>query len=402
MKLIYKRVSRKVLDMNRLAIVTTHPIQYNAPLFQLLTKSGEIKVKVFYTWGESVLNSKYDPGFNKSIVWDIPLLEGYSYEFLKNVAKVKGSHHYNGINNPDIIKKITQWQPDAILVYGWKFKSHLHVLQKFKNKIPIWFRGDSTMLDKKPNLKSFFKSILLKWVYKHIDIAFYTGTNNKIYFKKNGLKESQLVAAYHAVDNERFENKGFRYTEVASNWRSKLNIQSSDIVFLYAGKLIPTKDLDTLIKAYSTINKSNVHLVIVGNGPQEASLKKSFAEVSNLHFLDFQNQQIMPGIYQMCDVFVLPSTGETWGLSINEAMAAGKAILVSNQCGGAIDLVENNQNGYIFEAGDVNDLAHKMLMLSHSENNLKLMHLNSLHRIQKFTFSSFVSAIESTFNKSNV
>lgn len=65
--------------MKRLAIITTHPIQYNAPLFKLLTQRNNITIKVFYTWGKSVLENKYDPGFKKNIEWDIPLLDGYGF-----------------------------------------------------------------------------------------------------------------------------------------------------------------------------------------------------------------------------------------------------------------------------------------------------------------------------------
>src|SRR5665647_1236493 len=102
--------------MKRLAIVTTHPIQYNAPLFELLSQRKNIEIKVFYTWGESVLQEKYDPGFGKVIQWDIPLLKGYEYEFLKNTADDKGSHHFNGIINPHIIDSIKNYNPDAVLV----------------------------------------------------------------------------------------------------------------------------------------------------------------------------------------------------------------------------------------------------------------------------------------------
>ncbi|MCB0710584.1 MAG: glycosyltransferase family 1 protein, partial [Chitinophagaceae bacterium] len=70
--------------MKRLAIITTHPIQYNAPLFQLLAQRENIAIKVFYTWGDTVLKEKYDPGFQKNIEWDIPLLEGYDYAFVEN------------------------------------------------------------------------------------------------------------------------------------------------------------------------------------------------------------------------------------------------------------------------------------------------------------------------------
>ena len=385
--------------MKKLAIITTHPIQYNAPFFKLLNKSSVVKPKVFYTWGDSVLQKKYDPGFDKTIEWDIPLLEGYDYEFLQNTAKEKGSHHFNGIINPGIVKKINDFNPDALLVYGWKFKSHLQAMRHFKNKIPVWFRGDSVLLNEKKGLKSYFKNLLLVWVYRHIDVAFYSGTNNKHYFKKNGLKSNQLVQALHAVDNNRFENELERYSAPAAAWREKLNIGSTDFVFLFAGKLIATKDINNLVNAFSTLSKKHVHLLIVGNGPEEIYLKNNYAELLNLHFLDFQNQQVMPEIYQVCDVFVLPSIGETWGLSVNEAMAAGKAVLVSDKCGCAIDLVINGENGFIFKAGNWEDLAKKMSLMAEEVNYVKEMQDHSSNRIKNFTFKRFVVAIENLFDK---
>ena len=118
----------------RLAIVTTHPIQYYAPVFKLL--ADKIDVKVFYTWGSEAME-KFDPGFGKAISWDIPLLDGYSYEWVKNTAPNPGSHHFKGIINPNLINQIKFWQADAILVYGWAYDSHLKVIRHFKNKLPI-------------------------------------------------------------------------------------------------------------------------------------------------------------------------------------------------------------------------------------------------------------------------
>ena len=372
--------------MKRLAIITTHPIQYNAPFFQLLNKSKVVKPKIFYTWGGDVLEKKYDPGFNKTIEWDIPLLAGYEYEFLENTAISKGSHHFNGIINPGIIKKIDAFKPDALLVYGWKFRSHLQVLRHYKNRVPVWFRGDSVLLNEKKGIKSLCKKVALQWVYRHIDKALYCGTNNKIYFEESGLQPDQLIRAFHAVENERFENKSERYSEIAGTFKTQLKIDSGDIVFLFAGKLIPTKDLATLIEVISKFNKDGVHLVIVGNGPLESSLKTMSEATANIHFLDFQNQTVMPAVYQICDIFVLPSMGETWGLSVNEAMAAGKAILISDKCGCAIDLVKNGENGYIFKAKDRKDLFEKMLLLTEAGEDLKHMKANS---IKEFKISRF-------------
>ena len=77
----------------KLAIVTTHPIQYNAPWFRLLAKEPGVEIKVFYTWEQSKNNDKYDPGFGRMVEWDIPLLEGYEYTFVKNTSTSPGSFY---------------------------------------------------------------------------------------------------------------------------------------------------------------------------------------------------------------------------------------------------------------------------------------------------------------------
>src|SRR5258708_31443071 len=112
----------------RLAIITTHPIQYYAPVFKLLHERGNISIKVFYTWGESALN-KYDPGFDKNITWDIPLLDGYPYEWVQNAATDPGSHHFKGIVNPGLTDQVKAWQPNAILFYGWAYQGHLKTIR---------------------------------------------------------------------------------------------------------------------------------------------------------------------------------------------------------------------------------------------------------------------------------
>lgn len=408
--------------MQKLAIITTHPIQYYAPVFQLLAK--KINIKVFYTAGHISLE-KYDIGFKQKVEWDIDLLSEYEYEFLENVAKDKGSHHFQGIVNPDVIKKINNYHPDAILIYGWAYISHLKIIRHFKGKTPIYFRGDSTLLDQKASFKNVIRSIFLRWVYKHVDIAFYVGTANKAYFKKYGLKENQLIFAPHAIDNNRFTaNRGIESDLI----RKKFSIKKDDILILFAGKLEPKKNPKLLIEAFidierssslfnhsasneeiptikdqlQTSNKPQIHLLFVGNGILEETLKVTVEnlKLKCVHFLGFQNQTQMPVIYQACDLFCLPSQGpgETWGLAVNEAMAAGKAILVSDKVGCAKDLVNFN-NGAVFQSGNLIDLSQKLIALTNDKAKLKIMGENSLKFIQKWNFEQQVNAIVSHANR---
>ena len=385
------------IPMKKLAIVSSHPIQYNAPLLRLLAGRGRISIRVFYTWGKSVLEKKYDPGFGRIIEWDIPLLEGYEYEFLENSAADKGTHHFKGIDNPDGIKVIREYAPDAILIYGWAFKSHLSLMKHFHGKIPVLFRGDSTLLDDKPGgIRAMVRRIFLSRIYSRVDFALYVGTNNLKYFRRAGLTERKLVYAPHAVDNNRFrrnhDNEGRALT-----LRQELNIPPSAPVFLFAGKLEAKKDPLLLLRAFTDTGLTNhAHLLFVGNGELEPELKNKAKDLESVHFMDFQNQSIMPAIYCLGDVFVLPSRGpgETWGLAINESMAAGCVVIASDKCGGAVDLISPGENGFLFSAGDGGDLGRKLLAVFNARERIALMKQESLKRIEAFSFEKVALAIE--------
>ena len=383
--------------MQRLAIITTHPIQYNAPWFKLLNERGIISLKVFYTWGEGAMQKKYDPGFNQSIAWDIPLLDGYNYTFVKNIAAVPGSHHYGGIDNPTLVKEIEEWLPTAILVIGWKFKSHLKVLRHFKGSKKLLFRGDSHLLDEAPGfgIRKTARQICLSWVYSYVDLAMYVGTANKQYYLAYGLKKSQLVFAPHAVDNNRFGQ------QACSRQRDGTEAANDTIVFIFVGKFEPKKNPQLLLDAFIKLADNRARLLMVGSGELEHKLKLKASQQpadvrGRIRFLPFQNQQQIPGVYKSADVFVLPSQGpgESWGLAVNEAMACSKAVLVSDKCGCAADLVVDGANGYVFKSGDVGHLLEKMKLMMASRNQVIQMGRHSLQAIAPWSFNNICNAIE--------
>ena len=381
--------------MKRLAIITTHPIQYNAPMFKMLAERGHIEVKVFYTWGEAAIN-KYDPGFGKHIEWDIPLLKGYSFCFVKNIAAVPGSNSFKGIDNPTLIKEVKNWKADVVLVYGWSFKSHLKAIRYFHKKIPILFRGDSTLLTEKKGLRKFARTLFLKWVYSHVDYASFVGLQNKAYYIKHGLKEHQLVLAHHAVDNNRFAQPDEEYQESAKKWRQEMGVQPHELTILFAGKFEEVKNPGFIIDFARKMKGLPIKFILAGNGPLEKELKTLSVNSQNILFLDFQNQLKMPVVYRLCDLFILPSKSETWGLSVNEAMACGKAVLVSDRCGCATDLVVNGHNGYVFNINRSNDLLNNIKDLLVNKERVKIMGMASSKIVEDFSFLNTARAIETT------
>lgn len=341
----------------RLAIVNTHPIQYYAPIFQALARRQRVHPRVFYTWSQTANAAVADPGFSRAIQWDIPLLDGYEYEFVENVAAKPGTDHFWGLRNPDLNRVVTQWRPDAVLVFGWNCASHLSALRHFKGKVPVFFRGDSTLLDRRSALKTWVRRAYLTWVYSHVDVPIAVGANNRDYYLWAGIRPESIAMAPHAIDTRRFADADGSQSRAALEWRRRLGIAADERVIVFAGKFIDKKDPGLLIDAFIRCDQAG-HLVLVGNGVLEEPLRARASGRSNVHFLPFQNQSVMPSVYRLGDVFVLPSRGpgETWGLALNEAMACGRPVISGSKAGGARDLIDEGVNGWIFESGSPEQL----------------------------------------------
>ena len=374
----------------RLAIITTHPIQYNAPWFKLLGEQSGVELMVFYTWSQTESGVKFDPGFGKSFTWDIPLLEGYDYRFVTNTAKRPGSSHFSGIVNPTLIREVEQWKPDLLLVIGWAFNSHLKAMIRFKGKIPVLFRGDSTLLVTRGFLKDKLRHIFLWLVYHFIDKALYVGANNKQYYRKHGLKESQLFFSPHAIENTRF-NVSWAPGEISAK-RKDIGCSDADFVVLFAGKLEKIKNPFFLLEVAKRLQDDDLKIVFAGNGKLEADLKQRAKDDDRIVFLDFHNQTEMPLLYAGCDLFVLPSFSETWGLALNEAMASGKAVAASDQVGAAIDLI-GPDNGLIFGLDEYDLLVDYIRALKADRSRCRLAGEKSRQIISRFSFENLVKGV---------
>ncbi|MFW5821374.1 MAG: glycosyltransferase family 4 protein [Bacteroidota bacterium] len=377
----------------RLAIISTHPIQYNAPWFKLLGERDDVTLKVFYTWSQR-REDFYDSKFGRSIQWDIPLLEGYDYTFVDNPAKNPGNHHFFGITCPSLIKEIKDWKATHLLVFGWNFKAHLSAMRHFKGKIPILFRGDSTLLDEQTGFRTALRRIFLKWIYRYIDTALYVGSSNKEYYLKHGLKEKQLVFSPHAIDNNRFIDKDDKaYEKESKKWRTALGFSDDDHVILFVGKFETKKDPFLLLEAFKKVQergnlaqKHRLKLLFAGNGELEEELREKSAGY-DISFLDFQNQSKMPVVYRLGDTLCLPSRGpgETWGLVINEALASGTKCIISDKAGCAKDMSFNGNQ--VFASGNAEELADCL------ENAVDLSHGNRDKFLNTWNYENIVQSI---------
>mgnify|MGYP001586350172 CR=1 FL=1 len=340
----------------RLAILASHPIEYQGPLFQKLAKEHDIDLHVYYCWKFGVENETFDTGFNRKIRWDIPLLEGYSYSFLANLSLFPSGGFF-GEMNPGIISAVTKRKHDAFLVLGWSsFTSWLLYLTSFVRGVPVLIRGENplSLEFKKPAWKRAVKKLILGFLFRRAAVLLPIGKENEKFYEYYGAPKKKLFFAPYAVDNDRFVADGEKYRDRCAALKKELGIDSGKPVILFVGKLIPRKRPMDLLRAYESVS-DRATLVYVGDGTLQASLKAYAREkkLTNVHFLGFQNQAGLPRLYASADIFALPSGWETWGLVVNEAMCFSLPIIASNVLGCIPDLVYHGENGYVFNVGDI-------------------------------------------------
>ena len=345
-------MSRTLDDATRLAIVLSHPTQYYSPWFRWIRAHTPITFRVFYLWDFGVAQNR-DPHFGTSFEWDVDLLSGYEYEFLPNAARRPGAEQFFGFDNPGLTRQINEWRANAVLLFGYKWSSHMKVIAWATCAgIPMLFRGDSHLLGR--GTPSIHVRIALRMLYSRFAAFLCVGEANRQYFEEFKVPARKLFFAPHSVDAELYSRENGAHVERARELRLQLGIESGKKVVLFAGKLIAAKQPTELLVAFVALDRPNTVLVFVGDGPEKESLlaKAAASGRNNVHFLPFANQSEMPSRYLIADIFTLPSRGvyETWGLAVNEAMHMGIPCLVSNRVGCQRDLVIAGETGWVFDA----------------------------------------------------
>lgn len=385
--------------MINLAYFVSHPIQYQAPLLRLIASDPDINLKVFF-YSDFSLKGYQDPGFDRIVKWDVPLIEGYNYSFLD----CWGSNKYKNIIQQPVARNIFNHLKignfDAVWVHGW---SHICSLQAVaaaeKLKISVLLRGDSNVLSEDTqSIKYIVKRKVLDTLFSKISRFLYIGKLNYQFYRRFEVRDEQLFVMPYAVDNHYFQKQAHSTRSSQESLRKSLNLESDRPIILYAAKLIEKKRPQDLLAAYRLLSVDGVqepepYLLFVGDGVMRLQLEQEARATGwqSIRFLGFRNQSQMPAMYDLCDVFVLPSSYEAWGLAVNEVMNVGKAVVVSDQVGCAPDLVIQGQNGQIFPVGNTSALAEALqwgIANAKSAGNL------SLQRIQTWSFQEDLQGLK--------
>jgi glycosyltransferase involved in cell wall biosynthesis len=383
----------------RLAYFVSHPIQYQAPLLRRIAQEKDIDLKVFFSSDISV-RSYLDPGFGVAVNWDIPLLEGYKHEFLPALTG-RGQLGACKPVNYGIRRILRRQRFDAVWVHGYGRLTNLQAIMAAHSMgIPVLLRAESTLVDRPRSRKTLAaKRIFFRWLRKRVSAALAIGDANAAYWRHYLGGEFPVFPCYYAVDNGFFQRECAKAAETREEFRCSLGLDSGRLVILYASKLQTRKRCIDLLEAYLQISKFMApdlapYLLIVGDGEERAALEARAQEAppGNVRFLGFRNQTELPRFYDLCNVFVLVSVHEPWGLAINEAMNAGRPVIVSDQVGCHQNLVQEGVNGCVVKACDTQGLARALGAVLDGER-WREMGAQSLRIIQSYNFDENVRGL---------
>src|SRR5215472_4107196 len=385
----------------RLAYVVSHPIQYQAPLLRRIAREPGIDLTVLFVSDFSVRGYK-DSGFGVEVAWDVPLLDGYRSQFLPrlrdsgNVSPLSPISRgiLRRLHNPDGSPAF-----DALWVHGYASINALHaILAANSLGIPVLLRAESWLEDRPRSLSTLAaKHLFLKLLRPAIAATLPIGSRNRDYWAHYfGPDMPQFLMPY-AVDNAYFAARAAAADP--NQLRSELDLAPGRPIILFASKLQTRKHADHLLEAYARLCASPrtavPYLLIVGDGEERASLEARARELSleGIRFLGFRNQSELPGLFALADVFVLPSRHEPWGLIVNEAMAAGCAVIVSDEVGAHSDLVTDGVEGFVFPVGDIDALTSALARAVSTPEQAQRMGQAAKARIASWDFEADVRGL---------
>jgi glycosyltransferase involved in cell wall biosynthesis len=364
----------------KLGILSSHPIQYQVPLFRELAARSGVDLMVYFCHNHGV-EATYDEGFGKVVKFDVPLLEGYRYEFLRNIAR-RPSAKFAGMVNPDIVRIIASGRLDALVIHGYSSPTTLLALATPRRRTKLLLRGDSNVLSPRPALTSWAKQLAMPAIFSRVDQFLSIGTLNTEYYQSYGVRAERITLAPFSVDNAFFESRARPIRSDKSAARRAAGFPETGVLFGFVAKLLQRKRPADLLQAFSQVHQlAPCSLAFVGDGELLESLRNETMRLGlseKVVFTGFANQSALPALYAAFDVFVLPSQVEPWGLVVNEALASGAGVVTSMETGASRDLVEPDAT---FPAGDVNKLARIMARLLQNPRELASLKRRGNQRI---------------------
>lgn len=388
------------IKSKRIIFLLSHPIQYFSPLFVEIAKQPDFDLLVLYCSDENV-KGHIDKEFGVEVKWDISLLDGYNYKFLKNNSWEPSIFNgFLGLINFETFKELKHERGNYLVIHGWAyFTNFIAILAAKLNGVKLCLRAENPLKHEllKPKYYLLLRKILFKYfIFRLFDYFLYIGEQNRKLYEYYGVKKEKLIFTPYAVDNDRFRNEYEKYRNKKTELRNELGLPESKTIILFSGKFIHKKRPVDILKAYHYLNNDNATLVFLGDGELRKEMEEYIKSnnIKEVYLMGFKNQSEIGKYFAAADIFVLPSgIGETWGLVVNEAMNFALPIIVSDIAGCAEDLVKDGINGYKFKSGVIEDIKAKLNFFMDNENLRESNGKKSLEIINSYSNKRIIDAL---------
>jgi len=384
--------SNSIKDRLRISVFSTHPIQYQVPVWRGMYGHPKLDVQVYY-FSDHSLSGRLDHGFGVPVAWDVPLLDGYRYRFLSRNANLDRP---NSVRIPNIPEVLQVGTVDWILLHGYTYAfSRQALMRARKIGAKVFLRGEFTDMERgRTLLKRIFREFYLHWFYRKVDLFGYIGSDSLSHLKRRRIPDNKLCFTPYSVDDQLIENQKANLD--SAECRRQLGFSHDALVLLFSGKVIERKQPLVLAEAVARLaSDRRLCLVILGDGDQLSMVHEKLTPLLGGRLISpgFVNQTQLGRYFRAADVFILPSRFDTWGLVVNEAMHYGLPCIVSDRVGCRHDLISPDETGFVFPVGDPLRLSEVIQIFLDEPQKARIMGKVAEHRVSQYSMKRTIDAI---------
>ncbi|HUF09197.1 MAG TPA: glycosyltransferase family 4 protein [Rhodothermales bacterium] len=296
----------------------------------------------------------------------------------------------------DVQSILSRMQPDVVAINSYSFADARACLAWCidTDRRAILMTDSRKQDAPRPPWREHLKSKIIQCY----DAAIVAGSPHRQYLTDLGFPSDRIFEGYDVVDNAFFATGADAARNNAFEAHSLPGLTDQTPFFLSVGRMISRKGYPTLLSAYKRyreLTDKPWRLVIVGDGTLRSELMKETAtrQIDGVTFAGSQPYSAMPTYYGRAEAFIHAASVDQWGLVVNEAMAAGLPVIVSDGAGCSADLVVDGSSGFVFPTGNSERLGSLMLKLSTDPSLRESMGRESRNRIKEWGPDRFAKSV---------
>lgn len=287
--------------------------------------------------------------------------------------------------NPEVIKYLERFKDGVIVIGGFSTPTGMLSIEYLRiRNFQFIINADGGMVKSESRFKYFLKKHFISSASAWLSTSKITDD----YFLAYGAKKENIYRyPFTSLFANEIMDRVLSFDE-KTEIRKRLGINGSQVV-LAVGRFIPLKNYDLLLSAWSKIDSEST-LCIVGSGPEKEKYQNivNDLKLNNVKIIDFKQKNELKDYYMCADIFVHPTETDVWGLVINEAMAHGLPIITTDGCVAGLELVKNNDNGFIIPVNNIDIISDSVNELLRNRELKISMGQRSLEKISNYSIKN--------------